>query len=203
MRGLARRLAAQTFSQILFFGLCAPPAESVPQQQRRAISVVRTNTSSDGHDSFSSVAFGARQIEDDLQRLVVWRIDLLVDGRERAKEQVTRVGHDGGTARGDAILRLEEKKPGEKVVDRDGGLEFGEAGDKVGGEIGGVVALLLAASVFGAERGERICDRHAAATVASVVFTAVLRGCREGVGIVERIRVNNCGGHFVPRFSEN
>ncbi len=76
-----------------------------------------------------SVAFGARQIPDDFLRLVVWRIDLLVDGRERAKEQVTRVGHDGGTARGDAILRLEAEKPGEKVVDRDGGLEFGETGD--------------------------------------------------------------------------
>jgi hypothetical protein len=33
MKGLARRLAAQTLSQILFFGLCAPPAEPVPWQQ--------------------------------------------------------------------------------------------------------------------------------------------------------------------------
>jgi hypothetical protein len=34
MRGLARRLAAQTLSQILFFGLCAPPTQSVAQPQR-------------------------------------------------------------------------------------------------------------------------------------------------------------------------
>src|SRR6266849_5653298 len=103
-----------------------------------------------GHGGGLSVALGARQIPDDFLRLVVWRIDLLVDGRERAKEQVTRVGHDGGTARGDAILRLEEEKPGEKVVDRDGGLEFGKTGDEFGGEIGGMVAFLQAARVFGA-----------------------------------------------------
>ncbi len=43
MRGLAKRLAAQTLSQILFFGLCAPPTESV--QQQRPTPAVRTNTS--------------------------------------------------------------------------------------------------------------------------------------------------------------
>ncbi|OLC96428.1 MAG: hypothetical protein AUH86_09725 [Acidobacteria bacterium 13_1_40CM_4_58_4] len=78
-------------------------------------------------------------------------MDLLVDGGEGAKEQVTGVGHDGGTARGDAILRLEKEKTGEEVVDRDRGLEFSETGDELGGEIGGMVALLLAARVFGAE----------------------------------------------------
>lgn len=34
MRGLVRRLAAQTLSQLLFFGVCAPTTESAPQQQR-------------------------------------------------------------------------------------------------------------------------------------------------------------------------
>jgi len=33
MIGLRRRLAAQTLSQILFFGLCASPTESIPLQQ--------------------------------------------------------------------------------------------------------------------------------------------------------------------------
>jgi hypothetical protein len=128
---------------------------------------------------------------------------LVVDGGESAKEQVTGVGHDGGTARGDALLRLEEEKPGEEVVDGDGGLEFGETGDELGGETGGMVAFPLAASVFSAERGERVCDGHAAATVARVVLAAALTGCGEDVGIVERIRVNDCGGHVVPRFSVN
>jgi Zn-dependent protease with chaperone function len=46
MKGLGRRLAAQTLSQILFFGLCAPPAEPILQQQAaRPTPGVREKTS--------------------------------------------------------------------------------------------------------------------------------------------------------------
>ncbi len=47
MRGLAKSLAAQTLSQILFFGLCAPPTESGPQQ--RPTPAVRTSASPVDH----------------------------------------------------------------------------------------------------------------------------------------------------------
>jgi hypothetical protein len=103
-------------------------------------------------------------------------------------------------ARGDAVLGLEEEQPGEEVVDGDGGLEFGETSDQLGGELGGFVALQAATSVFGAECGEGIGDGQAAAAVARVVHTTALGGCGEDVGIVERIRVSECVGHFVPRF---
>lgn len=39
--GLRRRLAAQVLSQILFFGLCAPTTQSVPQQGQRPVPAVR------------------------------------------------------------------------------------------------------------------------------------------------------------------
>ncbi len=46
MKGLARRLAAQTLSQLLFFTLCAPATEPVPQQQApRPAPAVRGKTS--------------------------------------------------------------------------------------------------------------------------------------------------------------
>jgi hypothetical protein len=46
MRGLGKRLAAQTLSQILTFGLCASSTESAMQQQsQRPAPVVREKTS--------------------------------------------------------------------------------------------------------------------------------------------------------------
>ena len=101
-------------------------------------------------------------LEDDLLQVRREKVDhirvfadfillLEVDGGEGAEEEVTGVGHDGGAAGRDALLRLEKEKPGEEVVDRDGGLELGETGDELGGETGGMVAFVLAASVLGAE----------------------------------------------------
>jgi hypothetical protein len=50
MRGIARRLAAQTLSQILTFGLCASSTESAVQHlARRHAPAVRTNASAN-HD---------------------------------------------------------------------------------------------------------------------------------------------------------
>jgi hypothetical protein len=113
------------------------------------------------------------------------------------------IGHDGSAARGDAVLGLEEKEAGEEVVDGDGGAELCETGDKFGGEIGGFVPLLPAAGVLGAKGGERIHDGQAAPAVAGVVLAATIRRSELQGRIVDKIGVNRCGAHVVPRFSEN
>ena len=125
-----------------------------------------------GHFGARSVSIRARHVDDDSLRLVVLRAAFVLDGGQGAEKEVTGVGHDGGAARGNAVLRLEKEEAGEEVVDRDGGLEFGETGDEFGREVSRLVALLLAERMLGAEGGERIRNGHAAAAVARVVLAA-------------------------------
>jgi hypothetical protein len=54
-----------------------------------------------------SVAVGARHINDDSLWLVGF---FLVEGGEGAEQEVAGEGHDGGAARGDAILGLESSR---------------------------------------------------------------------------------------------
>jgi hypothetical protein len=62
-----------------------------------------------------------------------------VDGAVRVEELVGDVTQDGGAARGDAAFGDENEEPGEKLVDVDGGVELGEFGEEVGGEVFRVV----------------------------------------------------------------
>jgi hypothetical protein len=55
---------------------------------------------------------------------------------------------------------LAKQETREEVVGGNGGAEFGKAGDEFGREIGGLITLLLAAGMFGAEGSERIRDGH-------------------------------------------
>jgi hypothetical protein len=75
-----------------------------------------------------------------------------VDGGEGAEELVGDVSEDSGAARGDAVLREEDKELGEEVVDVVSGIELGGIGGEGGGEIGGGL-ILHGTSVFGAEAG--------------------------------------------------
>jgi len=152
------------------------------------------------HGGSSSVAVGFRHVDDDSLWLAGF---FLLDGGEGAEEEVAGIGHDGSAARGDAVLGLEEKEAGEKVIDGYGGAEFSETGDEFGGEIGGFVKLLPTAGVLGAKGGERIRDGHPAAAVASVVLAATIRRSELQGRIIDKIGVNRCGAHVVPRFSEN
>ncbi len=79
MRGLAKRLAAQTLSQILSFGLCAPPTESVPQQQPTP--AVRTNVSPN-HDPAEE-----RELRDAILRIRVDEKTLAPATAQSEKEQ--------------------------------------------------------------------------------------------------------------------
>jgi len=124
-----------------------------------------------GHGGSSSVAVGFRHVDDDSLWLAGF---FLLDGGEGAEEEVAGIGHDGGAARGDAVLGLKKKEAGKEIVDGDGGTEFSETGDEFGGEIGGFVPLLPAAGMVGAKGGEMIRDRQAAAAVAGVVLAAAI-----------------------------
>jgi hypothetical protein len=62
-----------------------------------------------------------------------------VDGAVRVEELVGDVPQDGGAARGDAAFGHKDQKPCEELVDVNGGLELGEFGEKIGGEVFRVV----------------------------------------------------------------
>jgi hypothetical protein len=156
-----------------------------------------------GHFGVRSVSIGARHINDDSLWLVVLRVEFVFEGGEGAQKQVAGVGHDCGATRGDAVLGLEQKEAGKKVVDRDGGLEFGKASDEFGSKAGGLVLLLLATGMLGAEGGERIGNGQAAAALAGMVLAAAVGGSRRQMRSVDKTGVNRCGAHDVPRFSEN
>jgi hypothetical protein len=88
-------------------------------------------------------------------------MEFAFDGGQGAEKEIAGVGHDGSTARLDAVVCLEVKEAGEEVIDGDGGLEFGETGDEFGGEVGGLVAFVPTAGMVEAEAGGRIGDGHA------------------------------------------
>jgi hypothetical protein len=58
-----------------------------------------------------------------------------VEGALGVEELIGNVGHDGGAARGDAALGDEDQEAGKELVDGEGGIKFGEFGEKVGGEV--------------------------------------------------------------------
>lgn len=55
------------------------------------------------------------------------------------EQLVGDVGEDGGAARGDAAFGDEDEKACKELVDVHGGIELGELGEEVGGEVLGVV----------------------------------------------------------------
>src|SRR5437899_13105964 len=128
--------------------------------------------------------------------------ELVLDGEEGAEEQIAGVGHDGGAAGVDAVMRLEAKEAGEEIVDGDSGLEFGETGDEFGGEVGGFVAFAPTASMVGAESGARIGDGHAAGAFGRVMLAAAVGPSGVDGGVVVRHGVSRCVPHDVPRSSE-
>ena len=66
-----------------------------------------------------------------------------VDGAVGVEELVGDVGEDGGAAGGDAAFGDEDHQPGEELVDVDGGVELGEFGEEVGGEVFRIVLWRL------------------------------------------------------------
>jgi hypothetical protein len=64
-------------------------------------------------------------IEDELRRL-------LFRFRDAAQEEITDIGHNGGAARGDAVLRGEDEESREDVIDIAGAFKFLQLADEGG-----------------------------------------------------------------------
>ena len=128
------------------------------------------------------VALGAKwadagDVPDDDGGFVFGGFGFAGDGGEAVKEEVAVEGHDCGATGRDASLDLEVEEAGEEVVDGGGGLEVGEAGGKLSGEVGGVGLLgrgLAKTVMVRAEVGRGISDEHAAATVAGAALAAAV-----------------------------
>jgi hypothetical protein len=118
------------------------------------------------------VAFGTREVEDDLLGLVVLRIEFTVDGGESAEQEIADVREDGGAARGNAILGEQAKEIGEGSVDLRGGVMVGELAKENSGEVALFVVLGAKLGVLGAEAGGGVGDGVTATAVgAGVVLT--------------------------------
>jgi len=84
------------------------------------------------------VACGAREIDDDLLRLVVLLAVLAAKGALGMEQLVRDVRQNGGAAGRDAALGDEDEQPREELLDVGGRLELRELGEEFGGEILGV-----------------------------------------------------------------
>jgi hypothetical protein len=100
------------------------------------------------------VTLGARHVKDDSLGLVVYGIGFEENGAVGVEELVGDVGEDGGAAGGDATFGDKDQEPREELVDVDGGVELGEFGEEVGGEVSEIALVLLAAGADGGARGE-------------------------------------------------
>ncbi len=83
-------------------------------------------------------------------------IVVVVDGRQRAKEQAGDVGEGGGAASGDAIAGDEFIKLAEGMVDTLRGLKLDGSFGQRGIEIGVLVERSFLGEVVGAEAGLRV-----------------------------------------------
>ncbi len=97
------------------------------------------------HGMVRLVAVGTRHIDDDAGVVIpvgpplAWARDsagfqagrvglefvFVANGGKGAEEQVAGIGHDGGTARGDAVVSFEKEEPRKETIDVRGGGEFG------------------------------------------------------------------------------
>ena len=109
-----------------------------------------------------TLAERAREIEDHLLGGVGGDFVLDVNGVKGAEEEVAGIGHDGASARGEAVLGEEEQEPGEELVHFAGGLELGQVAEEFRGEGGIGVAMGWAGDVAGAEAGVSVGCRIAA-----------------------------------------
>jgi hypothetical protein len=66
---------------------------------------------------------------------VVLAVVFALDCRDGAKELIGDVGEDGGTARGDLVVRERQEKTREEIVDGLSGFELVEVGGEGGGQI--------------------------------------------------------------------
>jgi len=84
------------------------------------------------------VAFGAREIDDDLLGMVVLLADVAGKGAMGMEQLVRDVRQYSSAAGRDAAFGDEDERPGQELLDVGGRLELRELGEEFGGEILGV-----------------------------------------------------------------
>jgi len=122
-------------------------------------------------------------------------------GRVR-EEQIAGLGHDGGAAGADAVMRLEAKEAGEEIRDGDSGLEFGRPATSSAARLEASVRLLRrrAWSEQSPVPGIGEGMRSGLAKCDALQPLSTKRARMER--FVDRIGVSRCVTHDMPRFSE-
>jgi hypothetical protein len=145
-------------------------------------------------DGVGPVTRRARHIVDDSDGLFVGGIGFEDDGAVRVEELVGDVGQDGGATGGDAAFGDENEEAGEELVDVNGGVELGELGEKVGGEVFRVV--LRGLSRGGDQRG--VAETEVGASIQnSKTATATVGGEMAAAWMIGRAGFSGCEGHFL------
>jgi hypothetical protein len=75
------------------------------------------------------------------------------DGAVGVEELVGDVSQDSGASRRDAAFGEEDEEAGEELVDVDGGVELGELGEELGGEVEGIIWRMLKPGAEGGTLG--------------------------------------------------
>jgi hypothetical protein len=123
----------------------------------------------------------ARNVEDRLRDFGLLFGLHALDGGESAEELIGDIGENGGTASGDAVLRLQDDEPGEEVVDAIEAVELFRILDKFGSEVGGL-HIFGKSGVKSAKAGISVGDEFAAAGAIGEAMLAA-------VGIIDWKRV--------------
>jgi len=146
------------------------------------------------HRGVLLVAIGARHIEDELLGLVAYRIGFTGDGTVGVEELVGDVGEDGGAARGDAAFGDKDEEPGEKLVDVDAGVKFGEFGEEVGGKVFRVVLWRLGC---GGDQSGMAEAKMGAGVQDGETATAAVGGVMAAARVVGGAGFSGCEVHFL------
>ena len=80
---------------------------------------------------YGSGGDGAGDVKDDRLKVFLF-VEFAIDGGESTEKNLSKIGQDGGTAGGDAVLDEEDGDLGEKVVNARSGLESREQADESG-----------------------------------------------------------------------
>src|SRR5713226_4610056 len=140
------------------------------------------------------VALGAGHVEDDFLGLVVQGLGFEDDGAVGVEELVSDVGEDGGAAGGDAGFGGEDQQPGEELVAVDGGVELGEFGEEVGGEVFRVVLWRLG---HGGAQGGLAETKMRAGVEDGETGAGTVGGERAAAGMLDGVGSTGFDSHFL------
>src|SRR5712664_2380010 len=117
-----------------------------------------------------------------------------IDGAVGVEKLVGDVGEHGGAAGGDAAFGDEDHQPGEELVDVDGGVELGEFGEEVGGEVFRIVLWRLG---HGGAQGGMAETKMRAGVEDGETAAGTVGGEMAAAGMLDGAGFNGFGSHFL------